>query len=240
MKMPARFLLTGLASVALLAGCGDDAKKAASDEGDPALTGALGDDIMVDPELTGQNRAGEGLSAGSNRVELPPEQRSPEAIAKAKADAASLAGGTIQSAPAAQGGSDVPSLVEQAATAAQVAEAAKASKQDCAEMAEYSMTWVNSLPAALAVYPRAAVQEAAGTDAAGCRLRVVSFATPVSPDDVINFYYTRARKAGYDAKHRMDGNDHVLGGGKDGSAYIIYARTLDNGLTEVDLIAGGA
>jgi hypothetical protein len=239
MKPVARFLFTGLASAALLAGCSDNKADDATAEGDPALTGALGDDIMVDPDLTGQNRAGEGLTAGSNKVELPPEQRSPEAIAKAKEEAAKLTGGAIQSAPAAQGGTDVPSLVEQAATAAQVADASKAGGTDCASKAEYSMNWASKLPAGLKVYPRGAVQEAAGTDADGCSLRVVSFATPVSPDDVINFYYTSVRKAGYDAKHRLDGNDHVLGGAKGGSAYLIYARSLDNGLTEVDLIASG-
>ncbi|MCB2076083.1 MAG: hypothetical protein KDE55_00125 [Novosphingobium sp.] len=233
-----RFLLAGIASIALLAGCSGD-KKAEGGEDDPALTGALGDEIMVDPELTGQNQGGDGVTAGSTKVELPPEQRSPEAIAAAKTEAAKLAGGAIQSAPPPEGGSDVASLVEQASTAAQVAQVSKAANTNCAEKAEYSMGWAAKLPDALKVYPRGAVQEAAGTDADGCSLRVVSFATPVAPDDVVNFYYTRARKAGYDAKHRLDGKDHVLGGSKGGSAYLIYARTLDNGLTEVDLIASG-
>jgi hypothetical protein len=133
----------------------------------------------------------------------------------------------------------VASLVENAATAAQVAQAARANKLDCAGKAEYSMNWASSLPEPLGVYPRGAVQEAAGTDSDGCRIRVVSFATPVSPQDVIDFYFTRVRAAGYDAKHRLDGKDHVLGGSKGNAAYLIYARKLDNGVTEVDLIASG-
>ena len=68
-----RFLLAGIASIALLAGCSGD-KKAEGGEDDPALTGALGDEIMVDPELTGQNQGGDGVTAGSTKVELPPEQ----------------------------------------------------------------------------------------------------------------------------------------------------------------------
>ena len=237
MTLPARSFSAGLAGIALLAGCGDEKPKAVP-EGDPALTGALGDQIMVDPELAGQDRSGEGVSAGANRVELPPEQRSPEAIAAAKAEADKLAGGPVQSAPLAEAG-DAAALMQQASTAAQVAEASRAASTDCAQRAEYSMNWVNQLPDALKVYPRGSVQEAAGTDADGCKLRVVSFVTPVAADDVVNFYFTRVRKAGYDARHRMDGADHVLGGKKGAAAYVLYARKLDNGLTEVDLIASG-
>lgn len=237
MKSPARFALAGLASVALLAGCSDADKndaEAASD--DPAMTGALGDQIMVDPDLAGQN--GAAMSASGNVVDLPPEQRSPEAIAAARQEAAKKAGGTLQSAPEPAGGG-TSSLVETAATAAQVAEASKAASTDCAARVEYSMSWATRLPAALAVYPRGAVQEAAGIDAAGCALQVVNFVTPVAPGDVVDFYYTQVRRAGYGAEYKMDGDDHVLGGSKGSAAYLVYVRKLDNGLTEVDLIASG-
>ena len=103
----------------------------------------------------------------------------------------------------------------------------------------YSATWAAKLPKDLPVYPRSAVQEAAGTDADGCNLRVVNFVSPVSPKDVIDFYYTKATNAGYGAEYRMDGTDNVLGGRKGGQSYLLYARKLDNGLTEVDLIASG-
>lgn len=232
MKSPTRFLLAGVAGAVLLAGCSrqEDTEGA---EADPAMSGALDDQIMVDPDLTGQS----GGAAGATS-ELPPEQRTPEAIAAARQEAAQLVGGSVQQAPEPRSGG-VASLVESAATAAQVAEAARIASTDCSAKAEYSMTWADKLPAALGVYPRGAVQEAAGTDSDGCRLRVVSFITPVQPGDVIDFYYTRVRKAGYDAQHRMDGNDHVLGGKSGKSAYLLYARKRDNGLTEVDLIASG-
>lgn len=240
MRSPARFVLTGLASIALLAGCDSSDKKAAdAPEDDPALSGALGDQIMVDPDLTGQNLANAGVSASEGKIELPPDLRSPEAIAAAKGEAAKLAGGVINPAPKPGDGAGVASLVENAATAAQVAQAAKTNKVDCAGKAETSMNWASSLPEPLGVYPRGAVQDAAGTDSDGCRMRVVSFATPVSPEDVIDFYFTRVRAAGYDARHSLDGKDHVLGGSKGNAAYLIYARRLDNGVTEVDVIASG-
>ncbi len=239
MRTPARHLLIGLASVALLAGCsGGDKQASETPDEDSALSGALGDQIMVDPELAGQSGANAGASAGMSKIELPPEQRSPEAIAAAKAEAAKLAGGAIKPAPALAGG-DVSALVENAATAAQLARAAGAQPVDCSDKVEYSAKWATALPKPLAVYPRGAVQEAAGTDSANCSLRVVSFATPVAPRDVIDFYYTQVRAGGYDAKYQMDGKDHVLGGSKGKAAYLIYARSLENGVTEVDLVASG-
>jgi hypothetical protein len=236
MKSSARWAFASLAGVLLLAGCGhaEKAEKAKA-ENDPAVTSALGDEIMVDPELAGQQG-----SAGASKIEIPPEQRTPEAVAAIKAEALKLAGGTIQPAPAPSGEGDVSKLVESAATAAQIAAAAKTGKVDCAGKVQYSAKWATALPAALAVYPQGAVQEAAGTDSDGCRLRVVNFVTPVTPGDVIDFYNTRVRAGGYDARHQLDGAQHVLGGRKGAAAYLVYARKLDNGLTEVDLVASGA
>jgi len=237
MKPSPRILLTGIASAALLAGCGQSEETDAAEKGkDPAMTGALEDQIMVDPQLSGQN--GAAVSAGGGAVDLPPEQRGPEAIAAAKQDAAKKAGGTIQPAPQPASGGGA-SLVEGAATAAQVAEASRAASTDCSSKAEYSMNWANKLPPSLAVYPRGAVQEAAGIDGQGCALKVVNFVTPVGAKDVVDYYYTRVRKAGFDAKYRMDGGDHVLGGKNGAKAYVMFVRKLDNGLTEVDLIASG-
>jgi len=239
MKSPTRYALAGLAGLALLSGCGSE-KKDAEAEGDAAMTGALEDQIMVDPDLAGQN--GGAASISGNRMALPPEQRGPEAIAAAKEEAARMVGGAVQSAPAPTGG-DVGPMTTTAATAAQVAESTRAAQTDCAARAQYSMSWAAMMPAALAVYPRGAVQEAAGVDSDGCSLKVVSFLTPVAPRDVIDFYYTLVRSAGYDAQYRLDGDDHVLGGKKAGSAYMVYARKLENGpnegLTEVDLTSTG-
>ena len=238
MKTTARLAATaGIAALALLAACDSQSEEDANlAENDPAMTGALGDQIMVDPELSGQTEG--AVSAGGEGVNLPPEQRGPEAIAAARQEAQKKAGGTIQSAPASSSGSSA-SLVETAATSAQIAEASRAAATDCSAKVEYAMSWATKMPAPLAVYPRGAVQEAAGTDKNGCSLRVVSFVSPVEPGDILDYYYTQVRRAGYDAQHRMDGNDHVLGGKKGGQAYVVYARSLDNGLTEVDLIASG-
>jgi len=149
-----------------------------------------------------------------------------------------MAGGAVKSAPEPVKG-EVASLTASVATAAQNSKSTRSAQTDCAARAQYSMSWAAKLPDALAVYPRGAVQEAAGIDGDGCSVKVVSFHTPVAPRDIIDFYYTRVSASGYDAQYRLDGSDQVLGGSKAGLAYIVYARSLDNGLTEVDLTSTG-
>lgn len=237
--MSARTTLLSLSLplVLALSGCGDSkpADGAAGDQ-DPALTGALGDQIMVDPDLATQNRGNAALTGGGPATgEIPNEKRTPEFIAAAKAEAAKLAGGAIQVAPAAGSAGEGSS----AETVGQLADVLPGNGADCAAKVDYSAGWAVKLPQALPVYPRGHVQEAAGTDRDGCRLRVVNFLTPVGVEDVVNFYYTRARASGFDAEHRMEGGDHVLGGSKGSAAYMVHARKLENGLTEVDLVANG-
>mgnify|MGYP001279789481 CR=1 FL=1 len=229
-------LLCSIAAIALLAGCGGSGKSKDADEIDPAMSGALDDQVMTDPELSGQR----GAAAAADRavIELPPEQRSPEAIAGAREDAKKKAGGSLDSAPQANDGGSA-SLVEGAATAAQVAQQSRAAATDCTAKVRYSANWANRLPEPLSVYPRGAVQEAAGTDADGCMMSVVNFVPPVEVKDVIDFYYTRVRKAGFSADYRTEGGDHVLGGTNAGKAYVLFARKLDNGLTEVDIVSSG-
>ena len=92
------------------------------------------------------------------------------------------------------------------------------------------------MPDAFPVYPRGAVQEAAGTDAGGCALRVVNFQTPVPVSEVMDFYFTRAAAAGFSAQHVLQGGDNVLGGVGGRAAYTVYARKLPSGAAEVDLV----
>ncbi|MEJ8628907.1 hypothetical protein P0F65_01320 [Sphingomonas sp. I4] len=87
-------------------------------------------------------------------------------------------------------------------------------------------------------YPGAQVAEAAGNDANGCALRIVSLRTAASPAKVIDYYYTKASGAGLSAEHKMDGTQHVLGGTGGNGAYIVYATPRDGG-TDIDLVVRG-
>lgn len=246
--MRARYSIPLLLSCSLLlAGCGDDkVKQAEADASDPALTGALADQIMVDPDLVNQNRGNAAVGGGGPAsAEIPPIERTAEAVAAAKAEAAKLVGGAMESAPAPatggagnDGGPGDDGLA--AVTAGQAAATVGgAGGVRCADKVEYSAGWAAKLPAAFPVYPRGHVQEAAGTDKDGCHLRVVNYLTPVPVADVVNFYYTRARSAGFEVEHRLDGKDHVVGGSSGTAAYVVYVRSAPGGLTDVDIIAQG-
>jgi hypothetical protein len=242
MRRPLRLSLALAAAPALLlAGCGQsDKEQPAAQEGDPALTGALGDEIMVDPDLAGENQANSALAVGSRSGALPPQEMTPESVAAARAAAVKLRGGAAEltHAPEAkevQGGLPKDATLSAAARAA----ASPGGSGNCADKAEYTMAWANRLPSTFPVYPRGAVQEAAGTDAGDCALRVVNFQTGVPLNDVIDFYFSSARKAGYSAQRVRDGGDDVLGGVKGTASYVIYARQLPSGATDVDLVING-
>lgn len=214
-----------VAGLLLIAGC---KKQAPPPQADKDVTGTLADEIKVDPRLVGQ------ASPAAAVVDLPAEQRSPAAIAAAKAEAAKLAGGPVGA---------LPPVAEDEASRKAIAEAGarlSGGSSDCAAKVAPGAAWAQRLPRALAVYPRAHLVEAAGVDGRDCSLRVVSFVTPVGLDDVLGYYHARARAEGLSAVQRRDGKDRVLGGTSPVRSYLIYGRTLANGLTEIDILALGA
>ena len=239
MKRLSALLVTPLL---LLAACGDNGDEEATDaaEGDPAMDSALEEQIMVDPDLVGQNQANAAASLGSEDGSIPAADRSPEAIAAARAQALKLVGGpgAMKKAPTPREISgSLPA--DSALTAAARAAASPGGQGDCAARARYTTEWAAKLPGSFPVYPRAAVQEAAGTDEGACSLRVVNFSTPVPLSEVIDFYYTRANAAGFSAQYVREGEEDVLGGTKGRASYVVYARALPGGGTNVDLVTSG-
>ena len=239
-RISSRILAAGAALA--LAGCGwfgGDTDEPVREE-DPATAEALGDQIMYDPDLAGQNRADSVAFVPSGNGSVPTVDGGAEAIAAARADALRIVGGPgkMQKAPeplAVAGALPADATLTAAARAA----ASPGGNGDCAARAEYTMAWAARLPAAFPVYPRGAVQEAAGSDASGCSLRVVNFVTPVPLGEVMDFYYSRAVAAGFSTQRVLQGGDDVLGGTKDAASYVVYARRLASGKTEVDLVTSG-
>lgn len=237
-----RPFLPALIPALFLAACGGAEKDAelVAGETDPALSDALADQIMVDPDLASQNEsASAGRMAGGGTA-LPTELNSQEEIDAARLQAIRLVGGEgrMQQAPAARKiDGQVPEHA--ALTAAARAAASSADKGNCAQIARYTMAWAARMPASFPVYPRANVQEAAGTDEGNCALRVVNFTTPVSIEDVLGFYYTRAKAAGFKVDRYRQGEEDMLGGTRGGKSFMLHARQMDSGRTEVDLVTGG-
>jgi hypothetical protein len=204
-----------------------DRELTAGNQGDPALTAALRDQIMVDPALTQQS---------NDKSVRPPPRPDPGAVPPddiaTKSDGIDAA--TLAAAPDAR---DCPDC-RLAAGALTLGELAKRQKNkriaDCAQRLGYSATWAARLSDDVPLYPDARVLEAAG--AAQCGLRVVSFATSAPVDKVVNWYYTKTARAGYSADHQRDGSEHVLGGTRGDAAYMLYVSPRDGGGSSVDLV----
>ncbi|MEH3046706.1 hypothetical protein [Sphingomonas adhaesiva] len=200
--------------------------------GDPALTAALHDQIMVDPALVQQ--------ANDDAVRPPTTPVAgavaPDGIAVAAMKSVALPAG-LRSAPAASNDCPQCAAARRALTLGALARAQGGDTGQCAARLGYSTAWANRLPAAMPLYPDARVTEAAGADAEGCALRVVSFASAQPMQTLLDFYYTRATDAGFAAGHQADGAEHVLAGTKAGAgAYLVTLRPHRGGGTEVDLM----
>lgn len=228
-----------LAAMLALAACGQDKPDDSALAGrDPAVAGALADPLMTDPDLASQNRGNAALSGGGPaNGEMPLDKRGQEEIDRARADAMTLLGGTIPTAPMAQQ-QDQQSPAAAAPTAVALAQALPFAAP-CAAKLAYSAAWAAKLPARLPVYPRAHVREAAGVDDAACKLRVVRFITPVAVADVIDFYHASARAGQLPAGRRKAGEDEVVGGGSGAANWALFARRRDDGMTEAQLVTAG-
>ena len=195
---------------------------------DPAVTAALHDQIMVDPDLLQQSNAG--------AVRPPPR---PVSGALPSPDIAAKSGPaeteTLRHAPPATADCKQCAAARRALTLGALAERTGA-PATCTAAIGYSASWSTKLPAAVPLYPDARVTEAAGADGRGCTLRVVSFRSSAAIARVLDWYYTRTTKAGYSAQHGVEGAQHSLGGTKPGGgAFLVMLRPRGDG-TDVDLM----
>jgi hypothetical protein len=188
-------------------------------DADPALTSALEDQIMVDPALTQQ----------SNRNAVRP----PETPTQAQY-------------PLPQGGQQPgrrPATVQGPGAGARAGvqgDPAEGGIAGCGPDFDYAMGWARRLPPAFSVYPGSRITDAAGSDTAGCRARVVTFTTADAPQRVLNYYANRASRAGYSSEHQRRGQDHILAGtdGGEGAFFLIVTPTGSG--SDVAIIAKNA
>lgn len=231
--------------MAALGGCGgdkDDGDLAALDAqltnntADPALRAAVEDKITVDPDLVAQSnrntiRPSDKPLNGAvpPRVSLPVQQGAAER----------LAGGPLMQAPGATSQATAGSDSLTLGGLAQAQRIGHKARSCAPPRINYAMEWADRLPAAFPLYPGAQLTEAAGADSGACALRAVSFTTSAPVQDVINFYYTKARRAGFSTERQTSGVDEILGGTKGDGAYYIRFAAVRGGGTSVDLIANG-
>lgn len=242
-----------VAALGTLAGCGGDADNNLSDldarltnSGDPAINGALQDDIVVDPKLAGQSNGNAGrpadgalpgpLAGGANRAD---QARRAESAARA------ALGGSVEAAPKPVHASACTSCSaeERPMTLGALARDQKngrTPKGGCNADLAYGSAWANRMPDGFAAYPQARIVEAAGVMNGRCNVRVISFTTAASIKSVMDYYATRARRAGYDAEYEIRGADHMLGGMRvsDQAAYVVMAQDdRASAVTAVQIVA---
>jgi hypothetical protein len=216
-------MLATLSAALLIAGCGGgandkaeldkiDAKLGGKTGADPALSAALEDQIMVDPKLASQ----------SNEDSIRPPAEPFQAPVPLDPNAPDGAGAT----------QTLGSLAEQQARLS------KDKFNGCVLDVQYSMDFANRLPSDLPLYPRSRLVEAAGSDAANCRLRAVTYSTAATPKAMIDYYLTIARRAGYSASHSNEGKEEMVNGtrDRDGAAFYAIIQTAGAG-SSVDLVA---
>lgn len=238
MHSPRALATLALCLPLLLSACGEGANKAdPRADRDPAVSAALSDPLMTDPDLASQNEGGAALSGGGPASgEVPRPKQGPEEVAAARAAAEALLGGKVPSAPAPT--ATLPeSRLAGAVTPQAMAGALALAPATCREKLAYGFGWAAALPAELAPYPRGHVRVAAGSDAAGCRQRAVSYLTPVPVSEVIDFHYARAAKLG--AERRREGGDEVVAGGRGAQRFAVHARPADGGFTQVEVVTSG-
>lgn len=217
-------------SLALLLGaCADDAAPNAQEHRDPAVARALDDPLMADPDLSSRNEGAAAITVVTDSA-LPVLPANSDSIAAARAEAAALVGGKDARIPAANG--RVGPLASRHTPADHLA--VLASKTNCRAKLSDSTIWAARLPQALPVYPRGATLAATGGEGKGCRVAAVIFTTPVPLNEVLGFYWQRARTAGLAPVHRTAGDWAVLQGQRGGAAFDLRATEVD-GQTTVEL-----
>jgi hypothetical protein len=211
----------------------DELAEAATGNGtDPMLTGALQDQIMVDPALAQQ--------ANGDAVRPPGQPYAAPVPNDGVAAAPPVDHGDLKSAPVPTNRCPQCAVARSSVTLGALAQAQKTHRMSaCAANLRYAAGWANRLSVDVPLYPNARVIEAAGADGNGCALRAVSFSVSSPIKTMIDWYYTRTTKVGFASEHQSDGDQHILGGtrAKDDSAYVIFMTERADGGTDVDLIA---
>lgn len=231
--------LSALALLLMLAACQqgkqaalnpDEQNLMAGNVTDPALVAALEDQIMVDPQLVGQsNRTAVKPGAQPLRGAVP----APGGGGAGKVEpGAALAGKAMKAPPPARTGPAAPAMTIGQRAAFQ----ARRSHGNCDPKVAYGAGWATRLPIEFPIFPRGELLEAAGSDSAGCALRVVSFTTDAPVPDIVDYYYTRARRAGFDAERVREGNADILAGTRGDDAYYIILNARQGGGSDVDLV----
>lgn len=207
----------------VLAACSKPDAPDKAPQRDPAVVQALNDPLMIDPDLSQRNEGAAALTVTTD-MGLPVLPVTAEAAAGARAEAARMVGGLdkLRAPPAAE--KAVADLPESWSPGHHLA--AIGADEPCLKRLKSSAIFAARLPEALPVYPRGGTLAAAGSDTATCTARAVRFATPVSPGDVLAFYWAQARAARLSPRAYTAEGAAVLRGSGKGLAFDVRVRAV--------------
>lgn len=201
---------------------------------DPLLTNALGDPLMVDPDLAYRNQANSAIAINHDHA-LPPLEAREELAERAREAARRdlLRDGPIPDLPFPLS-DDRGQILADLKFAGEIVTAVGGPSR-CNGSLEEGLVWAANMSATAAIMPHGMVQQAAGTNANGCTLRVVRYLSPAGVEDALQYHYTRAdrarlRPALYESPEMI-----VAAEGRE-EALIVHAREGVGGLTAVDLV----
>ena len=220
-----------LASCSDAPGGGGGADPLASD---PVVARALHDPLMSDPDLSARNAAN-ALLGFANDTALPLIPATPGA-AQAAREAGRLellAEGEIVPlpAPVAESGP----VLRAGAPAGDLLAALEA-PESCAAALKEGFVWAADLPQVAAIMPHGMVIQAGGARGARCNLRIIRYQTAAAPEDVLEYHFTRAARAGLRPRRHAEPASGIAARGKDGAALVVAVRRAATGHTAVELL----
>lgn len=233
-----------LAVCCALPACGGDAAREASTRAaliaqDPVIAAAFNDPLMSDPDLASLNQANAALGfVDSHALPVIAATSSDAGAAREALRLDLLDDGPIPDLPRPRDrGEGEPPLTALGpmASAADLLRAVGAPAGCAARLREDFMLAAN-LPPVATLPPRGMVQQAGGADDAGCSLRIIRYQSAAAPEDVLQYHYAKARRAGLKAARYAEPEAILIARGKGGEALTVHARPGPHGLTGVDLI----
>lgn len=199
---------------AVLAGCGSSPSgNANGSDVDPAVTSALADPLMTDPQLDRRSNT-DVLRPADEPYQAMTPPGSPDPV---RSDA-------------------LPTVVARAKP--MMAGDRASAFAACDPAVSYSYGWADRLSPELVLPAEAQVAEAAGSNTAKCQLRIVAYSAALASNTVLDSYRRAAKAGGYTNSETQKGKATVLTAtrNRDGTSFVVTVTATGNSST-VDLVS---
>ncbi len=202
---------------------------------DPVIARALHDPLMSDPDLASRNEANAAIGfADSHALPVLPAGSAESQAAREALRLDLLGTGAIPELPPANEGAGGKPLGPMASAADLLAAVDALAR--CAGVLKEDFLFAASLPPVAAIPPGAMVVQAGGSDTQGCRLRIIRYRSAAPIDDLLQYHYARASRAGLSAARYAAPEDIVAAKGQGTERLTVHIRPAAGGLNGVDLI----